>query len=143
MNLSTSYLFQYFQSLSTTGKVSLIAGYILMALLIILWEKSKARRRAATRLPTLAPNSTIEETEKLIHAITTPPSKDNQYDARNRVRHLLETFRSNLSKCIVYCKSHNDGEKHPNCHQDYIPKHIRSIVDCLRRRVNQSGKEPY
>jgi len=143
MNLNTCFLLQYFQSLSVMGKVAVIAGYILMALLIILWEKSRTHRHATTRLPTVIPNSVVEQTEKLVHTVTTSPSKQNQYNPRKGARYLLETFRSSLSKCVVYCKSRNDGENHPKCCQQYIPKHIHAIVDCLRRRVNQSGKEPW
>jgi hypothetical protein len=142
MNLSTCFLVQYFQSLSVMGKVAVIAGYILMALLLILWEKSRTRRHAATGLPTVIPTFNIEETQKFIHTIPTSASKDNQYKPHKRPRHLLETFRSNLSKSIVYCKSRTDS-KNPAYHlQQDIPKHIRTIVNRLTRIVNQSGKEP-
>jgi hypothetical protein len=142
MNLSTSYLFQYFLELSVWGKVAVIAGYALLALLIILWEQSRARRHTATRLPTVIPNSVIEPTEKFVHTSPTSTRKENQYNPHKGARYLLEMFRSSLSKCVVYCESHNTREKHLKYLQQYIPKHIHTILDFLRRRVNQSGKEP-
>jgi len=142
MNLSTCFLCQYFLELSVWGKVAVIAGYILMALLIILWENYKAHRHSTTRLPTVVTAPAIEATEKLVHTITTSTSKENQYDPHKRLRYVLETFRSNHSKCIVYCESHNARQKHLKHLQQYLPKHIRTIVNRLRRGVNQSGKEP-
>jgi hypothetical protein len=144
MNLGTCALFQFFSELSVWGKVAFIAGYILMALLLALWEKSKARRRITTRTPELTPHSTIKVTKKLIHAVPTSTPKYDQYDAFDRVRHLLETFGSNLSKSVVYCKPHNGGKNHLKYLHQYTPKslHIRTIVSKLRRRVNHSGTEP-
>lgn len=143
MNLDTCVLFQYFLELSIWGRVTVIAGYALMALLIILWEQSRARRHAVMRLPMVIPNSVIEPTEKFVHTSPTSTRKENQYNPHKGARHLLETFCSNLDKCVVYCKSHNAREKHLKYLQQYIPKHIHNILDFLRRRVNQSGKEPF
>lgn len=138
MNLSTCFMFQYFQGLSVWGKVAVIAGYILMALLIILWERSRTHRHDATTLSTVIPNSVIEEPEKFVHTITACPSKENQYNPYERARHLLETFRHNLRKPIIYCKSCADGNNVAYQCRD----HIRIIVNKLTGRVNQSGKEP-
>jgi hypothetical protein len=137
MNLSTCVLFRYFLELSIWGKVAVIAGYALMALLIILWEQFKARRHVATRLP-----SVIEPTEKFIHASPTRTRKENQYEPPKRARHLLDIFRSNPSEGAVYCKSYNGRENHLKYLHQYFLKHTHDILDSLRRRVNQSGKEP-
>jgi hypothetical protein len=142
MNLDTCAICQFFLELSVWGKVAMIAGYILMALLLILWERSKARRRVATRSPVLTPNTSIKVTEKLIHTIPTQPSKNNQHDAFGRRRYLLDIFRSNLSKSIVHSKSHNARQKHLKCLHQYLLKHILTIVNTAKRRVNESGKEP-
>lgn len=142
MKLGTPFLFQLFLELSAWGKVAMIAGYILMALLLILWETSRARRRAATTLPMLTPNSLIDPTEKLVHTVATSASNQNQYNPRKGARYLLELLRSDFSKSIVYCQSHNARQKYLKSLQQYLPKHIRTIVNWLARRVNQSGKEP-
>jgi hypothetical protein len=143
MNLGMCVLCQYFLELSIWGKVAVIAGYILMALLIILWENYKAHRHSTTRLPTVVTAPAIEATEKLVHTITTPTSKENQYDPHKRLRYLLETFRSNHSKPVVYCSSRANRNNYPHHLQQYIVKHILVILNKLRGRVNQSGKEPF
>jgi hypothetical protein len=142
MNLSTCVLFQYFLELSVWGKVAVIAGYILVILLIMLYETSKAQRYDSERLPTVMPNSVIEKTEKLVHTITTSTSKENQYNPHKRAWHLLEAFRINFSKPIIYCESRTDGNNIAHHLQQHIVKHIGTIVNKLRRRVNESGKEP-
>ena len=135
-------LIQYFQSLPVTGKVALIAGYILMVLLIILWEMSRTHKRATTRLPTVMPAPTIEETEKLVHTVTTSPTNQNKYNTHKRGGYLLEALISNLKKCVVYCETRADGNNPAHHLQQYIVKHILIIVNKLLRRVNESGKEP-
>jgi hypothetical protein len=143
MNLSTCFFVQFFQSLTVGGKIAMIAGYALMALLIILWEQSRARRHAATRLPPVIPNSVINPTEKFVHTITTCTSKENQYNNHKRVRHLFETIRINFSKTIIYCESRTDGNNIAHHLQQLISTHyISTIVNRFRRIVNQSGKEP-
>jgi hypothetical protein len=53
-----------FQSLTFTGKIAAIAGFILVILLIILWEIVRAERRKAKRLPTVTHNFADELVEK-------------------------------------------------------------------------------
>jgi len=142
VSLNSCFLFQYFQSLSVWGKVAVIAGYALMALLIILWEQSRVRRHAATRLPTVIPNSVIEQTEKFVHTSPTSTRKENQYKPHKRMWHLLETLRINFSKPIIYCESRTNGNDIAHHLQQRISTHISIIVNRLRRRVNESGKEP-
>lgn len=121
-------MISWFQSLSIGGKIAFVAGYILMILFLILWEIYNTQRHDAKRLPMVMPTSTIEETKKLVHTITTPTSKQNQYNAHRRARHLLEIFRINLKKSIVYCKSRDDGNNPAHHLQQYIQKVIISLV---------------
>jgi hypothetical protein len=142
MKFGMCVLCQYFLELSAWGKLAMISGYILMALLLILWETSKTHRRFAMKSPMVTPNSLIDPTEKLVHTVAAAASNQNQYNPRKGARYLLKLFRSNFSKPIVYCQSHNARQKHLKPLQQYLPQHIRTILNWLARRVNQSGKEP-
>jgi hypothetical protein len=139
VNLDTCAICQFFLELSVWGRIAVIAGYILMTLLIVLWEHFRRHRHNTTRSPMVMP---IEKTEKFVHTITACPSKQNQYNPYKRQRHLLETFRINLRHSIIYCKSRDDSNNPAYHFQQHIVKHISTIVNKLRRRVNESGKEP-
>jgi len=134
VNYDIWFLFEQFRSLSIGGKIAMVSGHVLVILLIVLWETSRAQRHNAKRLSA----TTIEPTEKLIHTIGTSPQKGNLCNAHKGLTYLLETFRNSLSKYHLYYQSDKDG----NSPTYPVQRHMRAIVNKLRRRVNQSGKEP-
>ena len=123
-----------FQSLTVGGKIAFISGHILVILLIMLWEMHAAHSHDAKRL------ITAEHAEKLVHTVQTSPKNDDIQNVHSGVRYLLDKFCNNLRKPPFYYQSGDDGDN-PPCHLQ-SQRHIRIIVDWLRKRVNQSGKEP-
>ena len=138
MNYDIWFLFEQFRSLSVGGKIAFVCGHILVLLLIILCETHREQRQNAKRSPTAIPCSIIEPAEKLIHTISTCPQKGNLRNAHKRLAYLLETFRNSLGKYQLHYQSKINGDS--PTHQ--FQRHIRDIVNKLRRGVNQSGKEP-
>jgi hypothetical protein len=136
MNYNIWLLFEEFQSLSIGGKIAIVASHILVVLLLMLWEEFRVQRHNAKRSSTATLNPLSQPVEKLVHTVNTPCKR---YNPNNRPsRGILNTFRNNWIQPHLYCERSNSGNTpfHP------FRWHIRTIVNKLRRRVNQSGKEP-
>ena len=100
------FLSEQFQSLSIAGKIAAIAGFILVILLMILWEISTEKRHDAKRLPTVTHYSADELIEKSINTGSSRTTYDDMPKHRKGsvVWHrLLGKCLSNLRKNGVYC----------------------------------------
>jgi hypothetical protein len=129
---------EWLQSLPITGKVAIIAAHILVVLLIMLYAIATSQRGNTNKAPMAMPYS-VEPAVKLVQTTRSSPKKGKLYNTNKRVRHLLNIFcNNNLIKHLLYYEAYNGSE---NPTQD-IRWHIRHIVNKLRRRVNESGKEP-
>jgi len=151
------FLCEQFQSLSAAGKMAVIAGYILVILLIMLWAMFPIRKRKAKTLPTnmayLVPQPT-QEAKNYRH---------NSEESQN----LYKPEKSDVIGSGVYSKLPNNfGNRHIHYHtnnkrQDsknnslqrivaltraaipsFSQSHIDNILNRLTRRVNQSRKAP-
>jgi hypothetical protein len=142
MNIDIWFLFKQFWGFSIADKIIAVAGFVLIILLIILWEVVKAERHDTKRLSTATPYLIIKSAEKHIHTTSTYSNNGNlrKHHSRGVIRcYLLETFRNSLRKHHVYYETDNNGDSPTHT----VQRHISTIVNKLRRRVNQSGKEPY
>ena len=154
MNLMTIwFLTDEFRSLTATGKIAVVAGFILMILLVTLWARWLTRKHDAMKLPVSVQPSANKLVEKCKDATSeSTNSNDLQKQRKNRViwHCLLSTFRNDLRKWRFQYHAEDDGynQKDPVQTQTRTrfsfpqSRHIRTIVNKLRRRVNQSGKEP-
>ena len=136
MNYNIWLLFEEFLSLSIGGKIATVASYVLVVLLLILWEEFRTQRRATKKPSTTPLNSLSEPTKKFVHAINTSYEREESHNHPSRG--ILNTFRNNWIQCYLYGKSSNSSNT------PFYPFrwHISTIVNKLRRRVNESGKEP-
>jgi len=115
------FLFKQFMSLSINGRILVVLGYILVMLLIIL---------------IVAPHSDLAK--KPVHAKGTRRKNGKLYKVYRGVGYLLNKFTNSGREYQVDYERRAERNE-----QAYRPQlHIRTIVNWLRRRVNQSGKEP-
>ena len=136
MNYNIWLLFEEFQSLSIGGKIVVVAWHILAILCLMLWEESKAQKHDARESSTATPNSLIEYTEKLVHTNKNPHERGNPH--KRSCGGIMNTLRNSWIQAHLYCKANKKGDR--SIYQ--FRSHIRTIVNWLRRGVNQSGKEP-
>jgi hypothetical protein len=137
MNYNIWLLFEEFQSLSIGGKIAIVAAHILVVLLLILLEEFRVQRHETKKsLTTTLDSPLIKPVEKPVHTIYT--SCERQKSDNHPNRGIRNTFRNNLIQPHLYCRRSNSGNAplHP------FHSHIPTIINKLRRRVNQSGKEP-
>jgi hypothetical protein len=137
MNYNIWLLCKEFQGLSIGGKIAIVAAHILVVLLLILLEEFRVQRHEAKKsLTTTLDSPLIEPVEKPIHTICAPCERQESDNHPNRG--IRNTLRNNLIHPDLYCRRSNSGNTplHP------FHSHISTIINKLRRRVNQSGKEP-
>jgi hypothetical protein len=142
MNYDIWFLFEQFRSLSVGGRIAVICGHILALFLAILWAKFLARRRSA--------RASSMHTEFIGHPTANPNERADSYQEDENLEKpkqgdiigsdLLSNPSDKRSKWYLHYQA---GDESPKNHQ-WIPKscHIQTIINKLRRRVNQSGKEP-
>jgi hypothetical protein len=121
VNYDIWFLFKQFMSLSISGRVLVVLGYILVMLLITLM---------------VAPHSDLAK--KPVHTKGTRCKNSKLYKVHRGVGYLLDkSANSGREYQVDYERRAERNE------QAYRPQwHIRTIVNKLFRRVNQSGKEP-
>ena len=137
MNYNIWLLFEDFQSLSIGGKIAIVAAHILVVLLLILLEEFRVQRNETKKsLTTTLDSSLIEPVKKPVYAINTPCERDKSHNRPSRG--ILNIFRNNWIQPHLYGKPSSSGNNpfHP------FHSHMSTIVNKLRRRVNESGKEP-
>jgi len=145
-----------FQSLTIGGKLIIIGFWLLGIIVLWAWAVFIARRLDARRLPTKILSQGIEECKK-----SAPRSykgaKHQKPQSQFWIRRLLSSCHHIIKDNGVRCPADNCGDQckqpaHRVKSKDFgrirvIPpisiSHIRTIVNRLRRRVNQSGKEPF
>lgn len=145
------FLSEQFRSLSIAGKIAAIAGFVLVVLLITLLDMYFAKRHDASTLPT----------EQL--AENRPDGDSSHANCDDMPQHrkggivwhyLLGKVLNNWGNNRIHYYSKHDGTTHNQSPLDGSAKptrvifrfsisHIRTIVNWLKGRVNQSGKEPF
>lgn len=138
MNYNFWFLLEQFRSLSVGGKIAVVAGHIVGLLLIILLETYRTQRHEAKRLSKPTSCSIVEPAEEPIHARTASQKKGNFGNKGKGMTYFLEGLRNGWRKYQLHYQAENprDSPMYPT------QRHIRAIVNKLRRRVNHSGKEP-
>ena len=137
MNYNIWLWLEEFQSLSIGGKIAIVAAHILIVLLLILLEEFRVQRHETRKsLTTMLDSPLIEPVEKPVHTIYT--SCERQKSDNHSTRGIRNTFRNKLIHPRLYCRRSNSGNTplHP------FHSHTSGIINKLRRRVNESGKEP-
>lgn len=121
MNYDIWFLFKQFMSLSISDRMMTILGYILVMLLITLMA---------------VPHSDLAE--KPVHTRSTRRKNGKLYKAHVWLSYLLDKSANSRREYQVDYERRAERNE-----QAYRPQwHILTIVNKLRRRVNQSGKEP-
>ena len=158
-----SWYLSWYQSFAIDHPLVLITLLILGIIALIAWARFIEKRYDAKKLPMITPSSLNERNEGIENPKNT---NGGQYEAENQqkqkegfivwsslLRQCIGNLRTNWQQQQV--NSEGDNPNYP-CLQSK-PKnlggigviflfsmfHIRTIVNKLRRRVNESGKEPF
>jgi hypothetical protein len=158
-------MISWFQSFAITHTVMLISLLIIGILALMAWAKFIEKRYDAGKLPLVTPsslNECNERIEKRKNANSRRHEAENQQKPKERfvvwlsfLRECIGKLRTNWQQYQV--NSEGDNPNYPRLQSK--PKnfgrirvilafpafpmfHIRTIVNKLRRLVNQSGKEP-
>jgi len=101
------FLSEQFQSLSAAGKIAVIAGYILVILLIMLWAIFPIRKRKAKTLPT-----------NMAYPVPQPTQEAKNYRHNSEEsQNLYKPEKSDVIRSGVYSKLPNNfGNRHIHYH---------------------------
>jgi hypothetical protein len=144
------FLSEQFHSFSIAGKLTAIASFILVILLITLLDIYVAKRHATNKSPTeqLAENRP-DDNSRHTNCGGMPQHRKGGVAWHYPLSNILNNWRNNP----IHYYSEHDGTTHNRSPPSgrtkptrivfgFSRSHIRTIVNKLRRRVNQSGKEP-
>jgi len=142
VNYDFWFLLKQFQSLSIGGKMAVVCGHILV-LLIVAQLASFLERRRNTRASSMQAEFIGHPTIKCNQRGNNAQENENLEKPKEGDiigSGLLSNQSDNRSDWYFHYQA--DGERQN--HKWWIPKprHIGTIVNRLRRRVNESGKEP-
>jgi hypothetical protein len=147
MNFDIWYLFEHFRTLPFTGKVAVISGYILVLLVSILWARFLARKqntRASSTETELAKRPTENAHDCANNSQESGNLEKPKEDGIIRLG-FVGKLPNNRGNWYLHYQTENkrqDNEQRSLKPVTRCPAHIHTILDKLRRRVNQSGKEP-
>ena len=148
-------MISWFQGLAIGGKLVAIGFQLLGIILVIAWAVFITKKQDAKRLPADTLSQGIENQKKS----PARPYEDNKHQKQKgefRIWHLLGSCLHNVEGKCVRPSADDEGDKCKQATHWVQPKnfgrirvilrfsesHMRTIVNWLRRRVNQSGKEP-